>query len=75
MPDFHSLDLSIVYDFKEKPDKRFHSQIVFSLYNVYGHKNAYSMFVKNDNYNMDQYQGYMLYLYRCVPSLTYSFTF
>ncbi|MBP5364307.1 MAG: TonB-dependent receptor [Bacteroidales bacterium] len=75
MPDCHRLDMSVVYDFKQKPDRRFHSQLALSVYNVYSHKNPYSIYVKNDAYSMDHYQGYMLYMYLCVPTISYNFSF
>lgn len=75
MPEYHRLDISAAYDFEKKRDNRWHSQIVFSLYNCYGRKNAYSMFMKQMDYRMDLYQGYIMYLYQWVPSVTYNFKF
>lgn len=76
MPDFHRLDMSAIYDFKRNVGRRWKSQLVFSLYNVYGRKNAYSVFARSSSlYYYDEVQGYMIYLYRTVPSITYNFTF
>lgn len=74
MPDFHRLDLSAIYDFKRNEGRRWKSQLVFSLYNAYGHKNAYSVFARSTNYD-HELKGYMLYLYKWVPSITYNFKF
>ena len=46
-----------------------------ALYNCYGRKNAYSVFVKGDKWDMSDAKGYMIYLYQWVPSITYSFKF
>lgn len=73
MPLFHRLDFSWCHYFK--PHKKFDSNIVFSLYNCYGRKNAYSVFVKGEYYNMSVPEGYMMYLYRWMPSLTFNFKF
>ncbi len=73
MPDFHRLDASAIYDFKRNAGRRWKSQLVFSLYNVYGRKNAYSVFARSSVET--GFQGYMMYLYKWVPSITYNFTF
>ncbi|MBR6251954.1 MAG: TonB-dependent receptor [Bacteroidales bacterium] len=82
MPAFHRLDVSAIYDFKRNVGRKWKSQLVFSLYNVYGRKNAYSVFARShyayfdDKYkNERQLRGYMMYLYKWVPSITYNFTF
>ncbi|MCR5696995.1 MAG: TonB-dependent receptor [Marinilabiliaceae bacterium] len=73
MPDFHRLDVSAIYDFKRNEGRRWKSQLVFSLYNAYGRKNAYSVFARPSIEH--EFQGYMMYLYKWVPSITYNFTF
>ncbi|MCQ2229407.1 MAG: TonB-dependent receptor [Bacteroidales bacterium] len=73
MPDFHRLDFSWCHHFKTHG--RYQSSLTFSMYNCYGRKNAYSVFVKGDEYSMSVPQGYMMYLYKWMPSLTYNFKF
>lgn len=84
MPAFHRLDVSAIYDFKRNVGRRWKSQLVFSLYNVYGRKNAYSVFARTTMPYNDysdkrkderQLSGYMMYLYKWVPSITYNFNF
>ncbi|MCQ2202988.1 MAG: TonB-dependent receptor plug domain-containing protein [Bacteroidales bacterium] len=71
LPVFHRLDFSWRHNF---PDHgRYHSHILFSLYNCYGRKNAYSVFVKGNEYSMSVADGYMMYLYRWMPSISYCF--
>ena len=72
-PDFHRLDVSWCHTLRAT--RRWKSQIIVSLYNCYGRKNAYSIFVKGDRYDMSNAKGHILYLYRWVPSVTYSFKF
>lgn len=72
-PDFHRLDFSWCHTLKAT--RRWKSQIIVSVYNCYGRKNAYSVFIKGDKYDMSDAKGYILYLYRWVPSVTYSFKF
>lgn len=72
-PDFHRLDFSWIHTLKAT--RRWKSQIIVALYNCYGRKNAYSVFVKGDKWDMSDAKGYMIYLYQWVPSITYSFKF
>lgn len=72
LPVFHRLDFSWRYNFKTHG--RYRSYMVFSLYNCYGRKNAYSVFVNGNEYEMSVPDGYMLYLYRWMPSITYCFS-
>lgn len=73
MPDFHRLDFSWCHYFRSVG--KYKSKIIFSVYNCYGRKNAYSVFVKGDTFDLSSTKGYMLYLYRWVPSLTYVIKF
>lgn len=75
MPDFHRLDVSATYNISHASSCRIKQQLVVSLYNLYGRKNAYSMFVRGREGNLADFQGYMMYLYRCVPSVTWRFCF
>lgn len=71
MPVFHRLDFSWRHNFETHG--KYRSYLVFSLYNCYGRKNAYSVFVNGNEYSMSVADGYMLYLYRWMPSVTYCF--
>lgn len=75
MPDYHRLDLSLTYNFRNSDIRRFKNQLEFSIYNVYGRKNAYSMFVRGNRRDLTEFQGYKMYLYSCVPSITWKFSF
>lgn len=72
-PDFHRLDVSWCHTLRAT--RRWKSQIIVSLYNCYGRKNAYSIFIKGDKWDMSDAKGHILYLYQWVPSVTYSFKF
>lgn len=75
MPEYHRLDLSLAHNFKNYGKRKWKSQFVIALYNCYGRKNAYSIYLKQNKYEMDTYQGFKMYLYQWVPSLTYNFWF
>ena len=45
IPDYHRLDVSVTLDpKKEKADRRWQGQWVFGIYNLYGRRNAFSVF-------------------------------
>lgn len=80
IPDYHRLDLSATVDDKVFSRKKFKGSWVFSIYNVYGRKNAYSVFFKTKNDNIAQYakkaNAYQLSVFGTIfPSLTYNFEF
>lgn len=68
IPDYHRLDLSLTVNSKEVRGKWFSSQWVFSLYNVYARKNAYSIYFNSYG------QAYKTsILGSVIPSITYNF--
>lgn len=73
MPDYHRLDLGATRTFK-KTD-RFESSLSFSLFNAYGHKNAYSIDFQQDSNNPSKTIAVKTYLFTFVPSVTYTFKF
>ncbi len=48
IPTFHRLDLSATLKGKDKPGKRWKGEWVFSVYNVYSRRNAFSIFFRQD---------------------------
>jgi hypothetical protein len=80
LPDYHRLDVSITLDESLKIKKRWKGSWTFSVINLYGRKNAYSVFYKKEGHLVSndyrQYDTYMLYIIgRPLPMLTYNFTF
>ncbi len=74
LPDYHRMDLSATLQSKKNAKrKKYKSEWVFSIYNVYNRANAYSLtFTKGEN---GQPQADMLYLFKIIPSVTYNFKF
>ncbi len=74
MPDYHRLDLSLVY--KLPVWNKLHSELNFSLYNVYNRANPFMVYYKTvaDEGNFD-YQIKMHYLIPILPSLSWTFRF
>ena len=70
IPDYHRLDVS--FTVKEKPGKnrRFKDEWVFSIFNLYGRKNTYSI-----SFNRYGTASKLSVLGSVFPSITYNFTF
>ena len=74
IPDYHRLDLAFTLDTSLKIEKLWESSWTFAVYNLYGRKNAYSVFFKDTA--DDRPQAYKLaILGAAFPSVTYNFKF
>lgn len=75
MPDYHRLDLSLVYEPQGKRDKRFQSSWAFGVYNVYNRKNAYIIDFRESEANANITEAYRIALFGAIPSVTWNFKF
>jgi hypothetical protein len=80
LPDYHRLDVAITHDETLRIKKFWKGSWTFSIINLYGRKNVYSVFFrKGSPIESNMYKPYGLYsLYiigRPLPTLTYNFTF
>ncbi len=73
MPANHRLDFSATLQGKKK--KKFESSWTFSLYNVYGRENAYTIQFEKDPGDPTRTKAVQTSLFRWVPSITYNFKF
>lgn len=76
LPAYHRADVSLTLGRKIIPGKVYknESNWVFSIYNVYGRKNAYSIsFQQNEETGKNE--AIKTYLFTFVPSVTYNFKF
>ncbi|WP_266365473.1 TonB-dependent receptor [Tellurirhabdus rosea] len=76
IPDYHRLDFSAQFDrdLSIKKTKRWQGSWIFSVYNVYGHRNAYSVFFRLDPRSFKD--AYKLSVFGAAfPSLTYNFKY
>ncbi|WP_338875870.1 TonB-dependent receptor [Spirosoma sp. SC4-14] len=74
IPDYHRLDFAMTFEQNPLKKKRNQSSWVFSIYNVYAHKNAYSVFYKLQPASFAD--AYKLSIFgTAFPSLTYNFKF
>lgn len=80
LPAYHRLDLAITYEGSLLIHQKWRSSWTFSVYNVYGRNNAFSVFYdKQKPSNKNDYRAYSLYKFSIigvpVPSFTYNFWF
>ncbi len=80
MPPYHRLDVSITFDENLRKKRMWKGSWTFSIYNVYGRNNPYSVYYrKAQPGEANNYRRYSLYKLSVigipVPSLTYNFKF
>ena len=73
IPDYSRLDVSFRISGNLRSRKIAHPNWTFSIYNLLGRQNVYSIFFKNENNTIN---GYKLSIFgQAIPSLTFSFDF
>ena len=81
IPAYHRMDLSATLDGKDKPDKRWKGQWVFSVYNVYNRRNPFSIFFRQEVDRVPIGNPVMTEAIRLsvigsfIPSVSYNFSF
>ena len=73
IPDYYRLDLSLNIEGNHKIKKFAHSFWNFSIYNVLGRNNPYSVFFVTDNGEVKAYQSSIFSI--PIPTITYNFKF
>lgn len=73
MPAYHRMDVAATLLGKKKA--RFESSWTFSIYNLYGRENAYSIAFQNDPDDPTHTQALRYALFRWIPSVTWNFKF
>jgi len=75
IPDYHRLDLSFHLASSLRKEKNVEANFTLTLFNVYGRRNAYSVFFRT-NENGRQVDAYRLtVLGQIIPALSYTFKF
>ncbi len=75
LPLYHRLDIAAYFSPHKNINKHLKSQWVFSIYNVYFHKNVYALYVRQDDNTLNASNIYYMYLFGAVPTVTYNFKF
>lgn len=73
IPDYFRIDVSLTIDRNLRKDKLIDGSWSFSVYNLTGRKNAYSVYYRSEG---DHYEGYKLSIFgSAIPTVTYNFKF
>ncbi|QDK80948.1 TonB-dependent receptor [Spirosoma sp. KCTC 42546] len=73
IPDYHRLDVSFTKDGRRTPGQRHYSNWSISFYNVYAHKNPYSIYFQRVNTTTKSYQ--LSVFGTIIPSISWNFTY
>ncbi|HEU4470694.1 MAG TPA: TonB-dependent receptor [Flavisolibacter sp.] len=73
MPSYHRLDLGATVQLRQQ--KRWSSELAFSLYNAYGRENAYTITFRDSEDNPNKTEAVQTSLFRWIPSVSYNFKF
>lgn len=74
LPDFHHLDISAIYTPRKSKNKRWKSEWVFGIYNVYNRRNA-AFISFGQNEDTGERESRRLAIFGIVPSISYNFRF
>jgi hypothetical protein len=73
---YHRLDLGATYQFKTNADSRFKQTLVFSVYNAYNRRNAFSIYFRTKEGEVNQTEAVRFSVIGSfVPAVTYNFNF
>ena len=72
---YHRLDVSFIYKSSKNITRKWKSEWIYSIYNVYNRKNIYALFVQQDGYNLTSSNFYKMYLMGIVPTVAYDIKF
>jgi outer membrane receptor protein involved in Fe transport len=76
MSDYHRLDLSVTLKGVERPNRFWHGEWVFSIYNAYGRHNDWIINFVQDKNNPQILNAQRMYLpFVFFPGITYNFNF
>ncbi len=75
LPASHRLDISATWKTREKPNRKWQSEWVFSVYNAYNRQNVFALFISQSYNGYTNTKATQVYLTGILPSITYNFKF
>lgn len=73
---YHRLDIGATWNIDAMKTKKFKNQLVFSIYNVYNRRNAYSIYFRTNPDNPNETQAVRFSVIgSIVPAITWNFNF
>jgi len=80
LPDYHRLDLGVIWKLFPQSKKRFESDLTISVYNVYDRRNPFFMYIKavspggnNTTQIPEKFEARLVSLLPILPSITWNF--
>jgi hypothetical protein len=73
LPDYHRLDFSYTKYCKNKPGRKWTGFWVFSIYNLYARKNAYSIYIERQTKSKNTQATQLSVIGTIVPSVSFTF--
>jgi hypothetical protein len=76
VPAYHRADVGAIIEGKDRPDKKWKSQVVLSVYNLYARKNPYLFYFQQNEVTPQTTEAIRYSVVASfIPSLTYNFNF
>lgn len=75
LPDYHRLDLSFTWRPKKNENRKFKTEWVFSVYNIYARKNAFNIKFSDEKSTNGDILAERVSLFSLVPALTFNFKY
>jgi hypothetical protein len=72
---YHRLDVSFTYKSRKNDKRKWKSEWVYGIYNIYDRKNIYTLFARQEGYYLGSSIFNKMYLFGIVPSITYNIKF
>ena len=72
---YHRLDLAFTYRSPKNNHRKRQSEWVYGIYNIYNRKNIYTLFTRQESFNLSSSNFNKMYLFGIVPSVTYNLKF
>nr|MBD3623402.1 TonB-dependent receptor [Sunxiuqinia sp.] len=73
--DYHRLDLALTLQGRNKKNRAWSGEWVFSIYNAYSRKNTWALNFVQDTENPTETYAEKTYLFPIIPAVTYNFKF
>ena len=75
LPNYHRLDLAATLQPLKNENRKWHTEWVFSIYNVYNRKNASSLYFRQSRDDESITEAVQLSIFPIIPSVSYNFKF
>ena len=73
MPSYHRMDVGATWKLKET--RKWSHELAFSIFNLYGRENAYTIYFRDNKDNPEKTEAVKVALFKFIPSISYNFKF